>query len=97
MNPSMFARRNIKSDTFLIMDHDAIGTQIYPTFIRILRNVKTARANVTPAIKLVPKGCGERQDVDIIAHLDVFQDWSVINELIRNGRYRLKSLGKRFR
>ncbi len=96
MNPAVLARGNIKPDTFFVLHHDAIGSQVHPFFVRILRNVIAACSDVTSAVELVPLRRRKREHVDIIPHPDIFQDRSIINELVRNRLGFLKRFGESF-
>ena len=49
------------------MHHDAVAADVDPTFFGIPCDHHVARADVAPAVALVPKGHGKFEEIDIVA------------------------------
>ena len=73
LNAAVFARRDIKSQLILVMDHDAIRTVVDPPFVGIAGNIDAARADVAAAVLVMPERRGKLEHVDIAIFVHVFQ------------------------
>ena len=60
------AGRLIIRDHIFIVNHDAVGSKIYKSIVRISINAYVSGAYVPPPIQLMPEGSGEFEKVDII-------------------------------
>jgi hypothetical protein len=64
--------------------HDAVTTQIDPTFVDIAGDDEVRRSEVAPAIFFMPTGHRQREKIDVFAFEGVFHHWSGLDDSRRN-------------
>jgi hypothetical protein len=97
VHPAMLSGRDVKPESLLIVDHDPIGTQIYPALVRILSNVQAPCSDITPSIHFVPERGRKREDVDLVSHPDILKDRAILYESIGYRLRLVKGLDKLIR
>src|SRR5262245_6135937 len=80
----MSSRSDIKPDGVLVVDHNASGAQVGPTFFGIVGDVNAASADVPAAILLEPTRSRKRQKIDIFSTMHVLECGSFFNHRRRN-------------
>src|SRR5688572_3595839 len=83
LNAPVLARRNIKSQLVLVVDHDPISAVIDPALVGIARNIDAASAYITTAVFVVPKWRRKFKHVDIAVLVDVIEQRAFLNKLCR--------------
>ena len=79
MDAPVFARNHIEPDMIAVMDHHPVGADIDPIRVEVPRHDRAAGTDIAPAIQLVPERRRKRQDVDVSALLNVFENRSVFD------------------
>src|SRR5579862_645411 len=68
-------------DGLRVVHLHAVGTDVHEAVLGVLVNDGVARADVGPAVKLVPDRHGEARKVDVVAGLDVFENGPAVHNL----------------
>src|SRR6266850_6182098 len=71
---AMVGGRDLHGHALLILHHDPVTTEVHPPGIGILGHNDTARADVFPAVMLVPFGRRKLQEIDVLAKILVVKD-----------------------
>ncbi len=72
------------ADGLLVVHLRAVGAGIEPVLLRIAGDAVGAGAEIASAVLLMPLGRGEFGHVDIVAHHDVLEHGSVLDDLVRD-------------
>ena len=70
VHAAVLARRHVQRQTVRPVHHDAIGADVYPAFFRIASNDQIVRADVAPAVELVPARHRKFENVDVFAPMN---------------------------
>src|SRR5262245_6987825 len=68
---ALLAGRDVEAERIFIVNHHSVGSEIDPALIGVARDVNRARADVTPAVKLVPLRRRKLPHVDVFAFGDI--------------------------
>src|SRR5512144_3226217 len=85
VNAPVFSRRHVQSHVIAPVDHDSIGTDVYPAFVGIARDHKVIRADIPAAVQLVPARHGKSEQIDIVIFEDILKEWRVADDLRLDG------------
>ena len=77
--PPMFARRNPDPQRVFIMHANPVGADVGPLAVRVFHDHHAARADISPAVILVPARCRELQQVDLVAIFNIFRNRPIRN------------------
>src|SRR6266576_3265192 len=84
VHAAMFSRRDVHAHGVSIMHHYPVATDVHPVLIRIARDHDVTRANVTPAVALVPKRHRELEKIDVSAAANIFHHRTALDRCRRN-------------
>src|SRR5262249_52963735 len=77
---ALLAGRDVEAERVFVVNHDAVSSEVDPAFIRVACDVNRARADVTPAVELVPLRRREFPNVDLFTFEDVFQNGAGLDD-----------------
>ena len=72
-DPALLAGRNVERQRVAVMDHDAVAADVDPAFVDIAGNDEVGRADISAAVLFMPMRHRQREEVDVLAFVNIFQ------------------------
>src|SRR5262245_60677927 len=72
MNAPVSSRGNVEPHGILIVNHHPRRAKVGPPFFRVVGDIDAAGSDIPPAVQLKPAWRRKRQDIDILAMLNIF-------------------------
>ncbi len=81
---ALFSRRDVKRQGVFVVHHDAVAADVDPALVDVAGDDEMGGAHVAAAVFFMPMGHRQRQQIDVLAFVNIFHHRAAVDDPRRN-------------